>query len=192
MNSNVKIIVAIVIAAVIAAAAWFYLKPDTSILPVTTTGIIEETAPTVADDQIALYEAQKIADHVIGNPNAKVTIIEYASLTCPHCANFHTNTFKKFKANYIDTNKVKFIYRNFHLDNLALAGAMLAECAPKDQFFNIVDLIFTNQQQWIRATDQFKEMVNILKLVGYSDEKVNECFFTSSYFIKNIFLQQFF
>lgn len=176
MNSNVKTFTAIVIVAVIAAASWFYLKQDTSILPVTPIGIADEPAPQIVDSDIALYEAQTIADHIIGNVDAKVTIVEYASLTCPHCANFHTNTFKKFKTNYIDTGKVKFIYRNFHLDNLALAGAMLAQCAPEDQFFAIIDLIFTNQQQWIRADDQFKEMVNILKLIGYSDEKVNECF----------------
>ncbi|MBL1242546.1 MAG: DsbA family protein [OCS116 cluster bacterium] len=130
----------------------------------------------LAADTGPLYENIKIEDHVMGNPDAKVTIVEYASLTCPHCANFHENTFKKFKTNYIDTGKVKFIYRNFHLDQLAFAGAMLAECAPKDQYFPIVDLIFTNQQKWIRAEKQFAEMVGILKLVGYSDEKVNECF----------------
>lgn len=129
-----------------------------------------------AQDTGALFENIKIKDHVIGNPQATVTIVEYASLTCPHCANFHENTFKKFKTNYIDTGKVKFVYRNFHLDQLAFAGTMLAECAPAEQYFPIVDLIFSNQQKWIRAEKQFAEMVGILKLVGYSDEKVNECF----------------
>ncbi len=125
---------------------------------------------------LPLYKPGKIADHIIGNPDAKVTIVEYASLTCPHCATFHVDTFKEFKKNYIDTNKVKFIYRNFHLDNLALAGALIAECAPKDQYFPILDLIFSNQRKWIAAPKQFAEMVNILKLVGYTQGKVDECF----------------
>lgn len=129
-----------------------------------------------AQDTGPLFENIKITDHVIGNPDAKVTIVEYASLTCPHCANFHENTFKEFKKNYIDTNKVKFVYRNFHLDQLALAATMLAECAPAEQYYPIINLIFSNQSKWIRAEKQFAEMVNILKLVGYTDEKVNECF----------------
>lgn len=130
----------------------------------------------MAADTGPLFENNKIEDHVMGSPDAKVTIVEYASLTCPHCASFHEKTFKKIKTNYIDTGKVKFIYRNFHLDQLALAGAMLAECAPDDQYFTVVDLIFSNQNKWIRAEKQFAEMVNILKLVGYTEEKVNECF----------------
>lgn len=123
-----------------------------------------------------LFENIKIKDHIMGSADAKVTIIEYASLTCPHCANFHTNTFKQFKENYVDTGKVKFIYRNFHLDRLALAGAMLAQCAPEDQFFSVTDVIFTTQQTWVRADNQFEELSKILKLVGYSEEKINECF----------------
>lgn len=135
-----------------------------------------DEATIATQDTGPMFENIKTKDHVIGSPDAKITIIEYASLTCPHCANFHVNTFKKFKTNYIDTGKVRFIYRNFHLDQLAFAGAMLAQCAPDDQYFPIVDLIFSNQDQWIRAEKQFASMVSILKLVGYSDEKVSECF----------------
>lgn len=138
-----------------------------------TTEMVTNSSP---NDVGPFFDKQKTVDHIIGSADAKVTIIEYASLTCPHCANFHQNTFKQFKTNYIDTGKVRFIYRNFHLDQLALAGTMLAQCAPEDQYFTIIDLLFTSQSQWVGAEKQFDEMLKVLKLVGYSAEKVNECF----------------
>ena len=73
-----------------------------------------------------------LGDNVLGSPDAPVTIIEYASMTCPHCAHFHETTYPQLKAKYIDTGKVRFIFREFPLDQLAAAGSMLARCAGKD------------------------------------------------------------
>ena len=79
----------------------------------------------------------------------KVTIIEYASMTCVHCANFHKEVYPKIKKNYIDTNKIKFIFRDFPLDKQALFGSVLAKCAPKEKYFDFVKLILTTQKKWI-------------------------------------------
>jgi protein-disulfide isomerase len=89
-----------------------------------------------------------IADRVLGSANAKITVIEYASMTCPHCAEFHAGPFQILKKEYIETGKVRFIYRDFPLDPRAMAAAMMARCAPKERYYPIVDIIFRTQENW--------------------------------------------
>ena len=89
-----------------------------------------------------------IEDMVLGDPNAPVTIIEYASFTCPHCKNFHEGTFKKLKQNYINTGKVKFILRDVYFDRYGLWAAMVARCDSSNKFYGIVDEIFRKQSEW--------------------------------------------
>ncbi|HEC14544.1 MAG TPA: DsbA family protein, partial [Rhodospirillales bacterium] len=86
-----------------------------------------------------------LSEKVMGNPNAPVTIIEYASLSCSHCKAFHRDSLPKIKKEYIDTGKVKLIYRDFPLGSLALAGSMLARCAGTLKFFGMVDALFKAQ-----------------------------------------------
>ena len=113
----------------------------------------------------------------LGNKDAKVTIIEYASMTCIHCANFHKNIYPKIKENYIDTNKIKFIYRDFPLDKQALFGSVLAKCAPKEKYFDFVKLILETQKKWISNDETFiDKLKNIGKLAGLNEAKINECF----------------
>ena len=113
----------------------------------------------------------------LGNKDAKVTIIEYASMTCIHCANFHKNIYPKIKENYIDTNKIKFIYRDFPLDKQALFGSVLAKCAPKEKYFDFVQLILSTQKKWITSDDTFiDKLKNIGKLAGLTESKINNCF----------------
>ena len=119
--------------------------------------------------------AEVLADRVLGNPDAKVTMIEYASMTCPHCANFHTKTFPAIKKEYIETGKIKFIYRDFPLDQFALAAAMMARCASKDRYFAIVDLIFRTQKSWGRNPDPRKALAQIGKLAGVSEPTYRAC-----------------
>ena len=159
---------AIAAVAVIAVGGWYFYNQDNS--------IVEDVAAKV--DAVMGTDFDKpgsFAEHILGNPDAKVTIVEYASLTCPHCANFHVNTFKQFKKEYVDTGKVKFVYRDFYLDDLARGTAMLAQCAPEDQYFSIIDLVFTNQRKWMSAEKPFAAIGKLLKLTGYSDEKINTC-----------------
>ena len=103
------------------------------------------TAPAVAQ-----VRAPATGDMVLGKADAPVTVIEYASMTCPHCATFHTEVLPKLKAAYIDTGKIKFIFREFPLDQLALRGAMLARCAGPERYFGYVDVLFRQQRVWSR------------------------------------------
>jgi len=93
----------------------------------------------------------KDSDQVMGSPDAPVTVIEYASMTCPHCAAFTTAVFPQLKEEYIDTGKVKFIFREFPLDGVASIASALARCQTGDNYFAFIELIFHNQQEWLNA-----------------------------------------
>jgi len=93
----------------------------------------------------------KDTDLVMGSPDAPVTIIEYASMTCSHCAAFATGVFPQLKTEYIDTGKVKYVFREFPLDGVARVASALARCQTGDNFFTFVDLIFYNQQEWLNG-----------------------------------------
>ena len=113
----------------------------------------------------------------LGNKNAKIVVIEYASMTCIHCATFHKQVYPKIKKNYIDTNKIKFIFRDFPLDKQALFASVLAKCAPKDKYFDFVKLILANQKKWVSNDDAFMDKLrNIGKLAGLNENKINSCF----------------
>ena len=88
-----------------------------------------------------------LGDRSLGKDDAPVTIVEYASMTCPHCAHFHETTYPELKKRYIDTGKVRFIFREFPLDPLAAGASMLARCADKDQFFPLIETLFQQQRQ---------------------------------------------
>lgn len=115
-------------------------------------------------------------DRVLGRAEAPITIIEYASLTCPHCARFHRETLPQLKAAYIDTGKVKLVFRDFPFDGLALRAAALARCAPSERYFAMVDTLFQQQESWSRAKDPLLSIGNIGKLAGMSQATVDACF----------------
>lgn len=129
----------------------------------------DESAASEGDSQA------KFGDVVLGDPDAPVTVIEYASMTCSHCAAFHTGTLPQLKEQYIDTGKVKFILREFPLDNLAGAASMLARCVDQDKFYPFVDMLFEKQQQWARADDPVQELRQVSKLAGFTEERFNQC-----------------
>ena len=119
----------------------------------------------------------KKSENFLGDNNAKITIIEYASMTCDHCANFHKNIFPEIYEKYIQTGKVKFIFRDFPLDKQALFAAILANCAPKEKYFDFVKLIFNTTQKWISVEDEFlKKLKNIGKMGGLSNDQIESCF----------------
>jgi len=113
-------------------------------------------------------------DRVLGKADAPITIIEYASLTCPHCAEFDKDTLPKIKQDWIDTGKAKLIYRDFPLDGLALRAAMLARCAPPERYFAFIDTLFQSQQSWAR-NDWEPALGRIAKLGGMSEEQFKKC-----------------
>ncbi|MEM7425381.1 MAG: DsbA family protein [Pseudomonadota bacterium] len=127
-------------------------------------------------DEDKLMKPGPLGEMALGDDKAPVTIIEYASATCPHCANFHKGTYKELKKKYIDTGKVRFLFREFPFDNASLAAFMLARCAPKDKYFPIVDVLFAQQQKWAsRGADTRGELFNIARLAGFTEKSFEEC-----------------
>ena len=113
-------------------------------------------------------------DIVLGSDKAPVTIIEYASMTCPHCSHFHETTYPELKKKYIDTGKVRFIFREFPLDQLAAGAAMLARCAGKDKYFPLIDALFSQQKEWV-VQKPLQPMLAIAKQAGFTEQSFNEC-----------------
>jgi protein-disulfide isomerase len=123
----------------------------------------EDAAPTLAPE-----------DHVLGQADAPITIFEYASLTCPHCAEFDRETLPKIKQNWIETGKAKLVFRDFPLDGTALRAAMVAHCAPPERYFAFVDTLFQSQSAWAR-NDWEPGLERIARLGGMSDEQFKKC-----------------
>ena len=109
----------------------------------------------------------------IGNKDAKVTIIEYASASCPHCRDFFANVYVPLKKDYIDTGKVRFIFREFPHNDLGLAGFMVARCAPPEKYFPIVDVIFQTQDKW--TADPLNGLKEIAKQAGMTADAFDAC-----------------
>jgi protein-disulfide isomerase len=116
-----------------------------------------------------------LGDRPLGNDLAPVTMYEYASLTCGHCAAFHANGFKFLKEKYIDTGKVKFVRREFPLDPLAAAGFMLAHCAGEGKYHPMVDLLFSRQQNWTRTEKPVDALLAIVRQTGFTQESFESC-----------------
>ncbi len=114
-------------------------------------------------------------DRILGKADAPITIFEYASLTCPHCAEFDKETLPKLKEAWIDTGKARLIFRDFPLDNPALKAAMLARCAPPEQFYGFIDVLFRGQQSWAVSSDLNGALGKLAKLGGISEETFNAC-----------------
>jgi len=114
-------------------------------------------------------------DHVMGNADAPVTIIEYASMTCPHCAAFHTDTLPALKEKYVDTGKVRFVYRDFPLDQIALQAAQIAECSGNERYFGVVDVIFRSQAQWAAGKEPIAELGKTLRIAGITEADIKKC-----------------
>jgi protein-disulfide isomerase len=125
-------------------------------------------------DMAKLLEAGTLPDMVIGKADAPVTIVEYASMTCPHCAHFHETTLPALKTKYIDTGKARLIYREFPFDPLAEAGFMLARCS-KDNYFPMVDVLFKQQQSWAGSQNPKDALLQISKLAGFTQESFEAC-----------------
>jgi protein-disulfide isomerase len=116
-----------------------------------------------------------MADRVMGRADAPVTIIEYASLTCPHCKSFHKDTLPLIKKTYIDTGKVRLIYRDYPLGGLALAAAMMARCADPKRYFGFIDLLFRNQEIWSKSDNPRAELARIALFGGMGEKEFNAC-----------------
>ncbi len=118
---------------------------------------------------------EALATKTMGNPQAPVTLTEFASLTCPHCANFHQNYLPAIKKDFIDTGKVKLVFVDFPLDGLALAGSMLARCAGEKRYFGFIDVLFRSQLTWSQSPNPRQALMQVARLGGMSDADFETC-----------------
>jgi protein-disulfide isomerase len=122
-----------------------------------------------------LYEKLSLEEQVLGSADAPITMIEYASMTCGHCANFHINILPAIKEKFIETGKVKLLFREFPFDPLATAAFMLARCAPGGKYFEMVDVLFTQQQIWASSDDPAAALLKLARLAGFTKESFETC-----------------
>jgi protein-disulfide isomerase len=125
-------------------------------------------------DMAALLKPGALPDAQLGKDDAKVTIVEYASMTCPHCAHFHETTLPELKTKYIDTGKARLILREFPFDPSAEAGFMLARCS-KDNYFPMVDVLFKQQANWAGGGNVKDALLQISKMAGFTQESFEAC-----------------
>lgn len=177
MNQMTMILAA---AALVVIGGGYYLSTQdadaTSVVAgaATTQAGAAETAatPSVTEDGYAM------GDVILGDPDAPVTIVEYASLTCPHCATFHLETLPTIKADYIDTGKAKLLVREVYFDAFGLWAAALARCGGADKYHAFLDTLFEQQRAWTRVPTQeavVTELRRIGQLGGLSGERVDAC-----------------
>jgi len=136
MSRKTWIILGVIVALIAAAGGWYFLGGESDLKPVqeaSAAGVVYQPLPT---------------DHTLGNPKAKVTVIEYASPTCPVCANFMMTMYPKLKSDYIDKGRIFYVYRTFLRNPDDASAEKLARCMPKDKYMSFTDSLFRNQQKW--------------------------------------------
>ena len=126
-------------------------------------------------DAAKLLEPGVLPDKVLGDENAPVAVVEYASMTCGHCANFHKEGYPHLKSEYIETGKVRFVFREFPLDPVAAAAFMLARCAPEEKYFDVVDLMFEEQRSWAFTQNPYESLLKFARQIGFTQESFETC-----------------
>jgi protein-disulfide isomerase len=129
------------------------------------------TGPAALDVDIE----QALADRSMGKDDAPVTMIEYASMTCPHCAHFSNDLLPEIKRKLIDTGKVKLVFRDYPLDTFAMKAALMARCADPEKYFDLVEVIFKNQERWAKNQDPVKGLIQLGALAGMSEDFIKAC-----------------
>lgn len=122
-----------------------------------------------------LMEAGPLPEKSFGPADAKVTIVEYASVTCHHCMNFHTETWPKLKSKYVDSGKVRFVFREFPLDALATAGFMLARCSGDDKWYAVLDMLYKTQEGWAHSPQPADALIATMRQTGMNKEQFEKC-----------------
>lgn len=173
MNRFIPAIAAAAIAA--AGGAYWLTNSQTS----TTTAF---SLPEISNIQTVSSEGavneHGIVEMVMGSDDAPITIVEYASFTCPHCASFHENVLEPLKADYVDTGKVKFVFRDVFFDRYGLWASMVARCGGQEKFFGMTDILMKTQKEWTRAGDPVAISDSLRKtgrLAGLQDDQLQAC-----------------
>ena len=179
MPKQNQVVIAILAGLVVIAGAIFYLNmgasPDNAMIDVEMDAA-ELAAPLAASsDGDPLATPNPLGELTLGDPAAPITIVEYSSLTCPHCAAFHTETLPALKEKYVDTGQVLVKFRPFPLDPYAMAGAMLAQCVSPVARVAFIDILFARQGMWIASQDPSAELQKIAKQAGLSEDDYIVC-----------------
>lgn len=119
--------------------------------------------------------AAAVAERTLGDPGANVTVVEWFSMTCPHCAAFHLQTLPELKKRYVDNGKVRFVVRDFPTDAVALKAHVLAHCAGPERYFAFVDALLQSQARWAGAKDPIAALKQMAKLGGLADAQIDAC-----------------
>lgn len=131
--------------------------------------------PVSTVDMAEVLRPGKVKDRFEGDANAPVTIVEYASLTCVHCAHFYNEVLPQIRKKYIKTGKVKLIFREYAFDPRATAGFMLARCAPEDRYFPLIEVLFQKQHEWVWGQDALTPLKKVSLMANFTDESFNAC-----------------
>lgn len=154
--------------AVVAVGAWYFMSNgDSAPGPVAGGYEFQETASEFG-----------LSEMTLGNPDAPVTVVEYASYTCPHCARFHEGAYKQLKADFIDTGKINFVYREVFFDRPGIWASMVARCGGGEKFHGITELIYKGQSTWARAGSPAAiatELGKIGRLAGLDGDTLDAC-----------------
>ncbi len=137
--------------------------------------VFYHAAPSQAQEKAPAGGDYSLEDLIDGSPDAPVTIYEYSSFTCPHCANFHKEVYPALKKKFIDTGKVKIIFRAFPLDPLAAAASMLTRCVDQKNYYPFIDLLFKQQKSWAQSQSPVDSLRKISLQAGLSSESFDKC-----------------
>jgi protein-disulfide isomerase len=161
-------LISAVAVAAVAGGAWFLTRPSVPADPMLGAALAQD----------AEVDTSQITEMAKGDADAPVEVIEYASYTCPHCASFHMDQYPQIEEKYVDTGKVRFVYREVYFDRPGLWASMVARCGGEERFFGITDLIYERQQDWARresGEDIVADLRRIGKVAGLTDEDLDAC-----------------
>jgi len=167
MNKGVLVGLVVLVLVAVGAGGWFYMSSKDI-------GATSAGAATDASEKAAAVPVVAPDEKFIGNADAPVTIVEYFSLGCPHCKNFHENLLPQLKAEYIDTGKARLVFRDFPLDNVAFAAALLTRCVNDLAYFAMVDTLFKQQEAW-HVQNGIAQVATIAKSAGLDEASFNAC-----------------
>lgn len=157
--------------ALIAGGAWYMTQGTGS-------GMGDVQLPAAASAQETEVDTSTITEMIKGDPEAPIEVIEYASYTCPHCATANATLIPKLEENYIDTGKVRFVYREVYFDKFGVWASLIARCGGEEKFFGITDLMYKGQQDWVRAGNEaaiVDELRKIGRLAGMESDQIESC-----------------
>ncbi len=147
-----------------------------------TASVAGGTKPVSTVDMAEVLQSAKVVDRFEGEADAPVTIVEYASLSCIHCASFYNDVLPQIRKKYIKTGKVRLIFREYAFDPRATAGFMLARCAPEDRYFPLIEVLFQKQSEWVWGRDALTPLKKISLMAGFTEESFTSCLKKSNHF----------